>query len=308
MTNHETVKHLRDAQRRLRSVLVANADRLSTPFTDDPSKNPWDTYLRPAMRGLQEAVNAACDALAVAAAVSVPPPAPRADDRTALRDRIAAAIWERQNPGRRYADCEYRWQADAEADADAVLAVLPEPVDRATVLREAAGRYEEILANADTGQDPRYWTAVRDITLGLRAMADEAEQAGGPSREAAEAPHAETQPITPPAHYRRDDGAECCVHTIPVGPDSCPQCRELANAEEQPAKAPDPQQDVIARAVAALQAKAGELSVEAEEELRRDLEEQAQVWHDAAEMVRRVGRKAAASGHPAVVAQPGKEA
>ncbi|MYS44090.1 ParB N-terminal domain-containing protein [Streptomyces sp. SID5998] len=52
-------------------------------------------------------------------------------DRAALRYRIAAAIWERQNPGRRYADCEYRWQADAEADADAVLAVLPEPVGRA---------------------------------------------------------------------------------------------------------------------------------------------------------------------------------
>lgn len=84
MTNHETAKHLRDAQRRLRSVLVANADRLSTPFTDDPSKNPWDTYLRPAVRGLQEAVSAACDALAAAAAVSVPPPAPRADDRAAV--------------------------------------------------------------------------------------------------------------------------------------------------------------------------------------------------------------------------------
>ena len=44
--------------------------------------------------------------------------------RTGLRDQIAAAIWERQNPGRRYADCEHPWQADAEADADAVLTVL----------------------------------------------------------------------------------------------------------------------------------------------------------------------------------------
>lgn len=41
-----------------------------------------------------------------------------------LRDRIAAAIWERQNPGRRWTDCEYRWRADAEEDADAVLAAL----------------------------------------------------------------------------------------------------------------------------------------------------------------------------------------
>lgn len=39
---------------------------------------------------------------------------------------------------------------------------------------------------------------------------------------------------------------------------------------------------VVAEVVGALQAKARELSAEAEEELRRDLEEEAQVWHDAA--------------------------
>lgn len=33
----------------------------------------------------------------------------------------------------------------------------------------------------------------------------------------------------PPIHYVRDDGAECCVHAIPVGPDSCLHCRELAD-------------------------------------------------------------------------------
>jgi hypothetical protein len=44
--------------------------------------------------------------------------------RAGLRDEIAEAIWERQNPGRRYADCEHPWQADAEADADSVLPVL----------------------------------------------------------------------------------------------------------------------------------------------------------------------------------------
>ena len=63
-----------------------------------------------------------------------------------LRDRIAAAIWERQNPGHRYADCEYRWQADAEADADAVLAVLPPPADRAAVLRVEADRIDATRA------------------------------------------------------------------------------------------------------------------------------------------------------------------
>ncbi|MFF7880998.1 hypothetical protein ACH40F_08030 [Streptomyces sp. NPDC020794] len=53
------------------------------------------------------------------AAHQQPKPAP-----AGLRDQLAAAIWERQNPGRRYTDCEHPWQADAEADADAVLAAL----------------------------------------------------------------------------------------------------------------------------------------------------------------------------------------
>ncbi|MGW3191629.1 hypothetical protein ACWDBT_27690 [Streptomyces ardesiacus] len=39
------------------------------------------------------------------------------------------------------------------------------------------------------------------------------------------------QPFVPPVHYRRDDGVDCCVHAIPVGPDSCRACRELADAE-----------------------------------------------------------------------------
>jgi hypothetical protein len=44
--------------------------------------------------------------------------------RAGLRDEIAAAIWERQNPGRRWADCEHPWGADAEEDADAIMPVL----------------------------------------------------------------------------------------------------------------------------------------------------------------------------------------
>lgn len=33
---------------------------------------------------------------------------------------------------------------------------------------------------------------------------------------------------TPPTHYQRDDGVDCCVHTIPVAPGSCPACWDLA--------------------------------------------------------------------------------
>lgn len=48
---------------------------------------------------------------------------------------------------------------------------------------------------------------------------------------------------------------------------------------------------VLAEAVAVLQAKAGELSTAAEEEMRRDLEEKAQVWHEAADEVAKLMRK-----------------
>ncbi|MER5750654.1 hypothetical protein [Streptomyces sp. NPDC002088] len=47
---------------------------------------------------------------------------------------------------------------------------------------------------------------------------------------------------------------------------------------------------VVTEVVEALQAKAGELSAEAEEEMRRDLEEKAQVWHEAATVAARLKR------------------
>lgn len=47
---------------------------------------------------------------------------------------------------------------------------------------------------------------------------------------------------------------------------------------------------VVAEVVEALTAKAQELSAEAEEEMRRDLEEEAQVWHDAAGVAAKLKR------------------
>jgi hypothetical protein len=32
----------------------------------------------------------------------------------------------------------------------------------------------------------------------------------------------------PPVHYVRSDGKDCCVHAVPVGPGSCPDCWDLA--------------------------------------------------------------------------------
>ncbi|MFJ8146024.1 helix-turn-helix transcriptional regulator [Streptomyces sp. NPDC096048] len=48
---------------------------------------------------------------------------------------------------------------------------------------------------------------------------------------------------------------------------------------------------VVAEVVEALQAKAGELSTQAEAEMRSDLEEKAQVWHEAADVARKLKRR-----------------
>lgn len=50
---------------------------------------------------------------------------------------------------------------------------------RAAVLTEAADRYQGFLDNADTGADPRYWTGIRDMVIGLRHVADEQQKTEG---------------------------------------------------------------------------------------------------------------------------------
>lgn len=62
-------------------------------------------------------------------------------------------------------------------------------------------------------------------------------------------------------------------------------------AQFEPAGTPGP--DLIAKAVDALQARAGELSALAEEQMRPSLEERAQEWLEAAAMVQRISRKGA---------------
>lgn len=65
---------------------------------------------------------------------------------------------------------------DRVAQLTASPAAPPAPADRAAVLNEVAAQYEQLLADigADTAQDPRYWTGVQHVTLGLRRLADEA--------------------------------------------------------------------------------------------------------------------------------------
>jgi hypothetical protein len=116
-------------------------------------------------RGRAKKAEARVAELAAASAV-VP-----AADRAALRDRIAAAIWERQNPGRRWADCEHPWGADAEEDADAVLSVLPAPADRAAEEHGALKRAHVALAER-AGRDQAALARVRRLHDALDAETD----------------------------------------------------------------------------------------------------------------------------------------
>src|SRR5690606_8290441 len=143
--------------------------------------------------------------------------------RAGLRDRIAAAIWERQNPGRRWADCEYRWRADAEADTDAVLAVLyrkwpwlraeaedagtatdhttpPAWVDGHPQLEAIAAAVWEQCGRSDNGacvdDDPRN-IAVAALSA-VRHTADAPDAGAAPPRPAGEAPDTTTARGCPP--------------------------------------------------------------------------------------------------------------
>jgi hypothetical protein len=116
-----------------------------------------------------------------AAASAVRPPA---TDRTALRERIIQALYDARRPG-----LGGMTEADAVAHmAAAVLAVLPEPADRAAVLREAADRYAELADQNEAYELAEHgkidhetrlqYEAVRDVVAGLRRMAAEPAAAG----------------------------------------------------------------------------------------------------------------------------------
>jgi hypothetical protein len=161
---------------------------------------------------------------------------------TTLRDRIRRVLCEHDGK-------DYLWGTDMlEPDeygetADAVLAVLPPPVDRAAVLREGAEAIDATFTGPDTDRYVRYGANL------LRRMADEAvdtvtaehhtvdgvgylchtdDHYCPPTDEAQPAqPQTGEAPFIPPAHYRGRDGTAYCVHAIPVGPSSCAECHDL---------------------------------------------------------------------------------
>jgi hypothetical protein len=118
------------------------------------------------------------DALLRAATARTTPDNPAASNNR-LRDRYAAAIWERQNPGRHWADCEHPWQADAEADADAVMAVRDRHMQQLTAGRATwKAKAEEIERDRDR---------LADSDARIRQLADRWGNALAPDRRYAEA-------------------------------------------------------------------------------------------------------------------------
>ncbi|MFC9686837.1 hypothetical protein [Streptomyces sp. NPDC056948] len=101
------------------------------------------------------------------------------EDRAALRDRIAEALREADT----YAQLERR--DDRERFADAVLAVLPPPVSRADVLREAAEvaeglrQFESVTGARKSAQVSENIGILRVATELLR-LADEEHPAAQP--------------------------------------------------------------------------------------------------------------------------------
>lgn len=279
------VKHLRDAQRRVRSALIANADRLSTPFTDDPDKNPWDTFVRPAMRELKAAV----DAIAVSSAVSVVPPA---TNQTALRDRIAETLADAD--GWRWAE-GFREQSPTwqryQQTADAVLAALPAPDAECSAqnrnyesgprlcIRAAQHHGDHIDENGFHWSDTVAVYPVSDGTFRRGADVRAALR-----RLAAEAPHAET----PDAHS--------CGNCDGIDPDSCLTNldRPAVKAQQAATKTPDEEPGQWCKCPSCWGWFVEEHPGEDLDELGRDLG----WWSGLPEH-----RDA-----PAVVAQPGKEA
>jgi hypothetical protein len=105
-----------------------------------------------------------------------------ATDQAALRELVVEALYDARRPG-----LGGLTEAEAVARmADAVLAVLPAPVDRAAVLREAADRYATLIDQNEAYELAEHGAidhesrlqheAVRDVVIGLRRMADETRQ------------------------------------------------------------------------------------------------------------------------------------
>ncbi|WP_405747729.1 hypothetical protein [Streptomyces canus] len=97
-------------------------------------------------------------------AVAVPP-----TGQTALRDRIAEALYANDHPGHLVALNETGMGPAYRESADAVLAVMPPPADRSAVLTEVADFVRGLLLT-------RTLVTTTSLEAELRRLADEAQQ------------------------------------------------------------------------------------------------------------------------------------
>lgn len=207
---------------------AAKAEALLLRFTAEAHRRKWN-YDRgldgdgvpvkseafDALHRLGEEMRVALEELRrMPAAVSVPPPAPRADVLRWAADLVAAdtGFHIRYGSATDYAEhyaTLLRRKADEapqpEADADAVLAVLPEPADRAAVRAAAFDEAAEKLAGLDpvkaalAGQHAWNDAAgiVRHMARQERRMATGEQQPVGPcvaGEQQNETPEAEREP------------------------------------------------------------------------------------------------------------------
>lgn len=203
-------------------------------------------------------------------------------------DKGATSPWENRS-------AEFR--NDYVAYAREVLAIAQAGLiaDRVAVLREAADALDVDMERffGEWPDEPRnspYALGRKDAADELRRLAAEAQ----PSEVEAAATHARDCLDRPAVirwcadRVRSTDGDYAIQAAAEYLDDLASEAEEVAEAT-QPKTQTTP--DAVAAIVDALTKRAGELSEQAEEEMRRDLEEQAQVWHEAAELVRRLKRK-----------------
>ncbi|MFM9703637.1 hypothetical protein [Streptomyces galilaeus] len=171
------------------------------------------------------------------AAVPVPPPA----DQTALRDRLADALYRHEWPGKQvWVQALAMDRETFEAMADAVLAVLPEQTDRAALLRQEA---DQIRAHCpdhlDSDSAPGAWMVchcdVADDMLRRVAAEDQPAACGRPA--------SIPSPCSAGDHCCEGPSTETesgCAHCGgPHAWDDCEAYTALVAAEEQPAETQD---------------------------------------------------------------------